>query len=513
MTRQWFAVLLSCTLAAGAALVAAPEAHAFCGFYVSGATGELFNNATQVVMMREGTRTVLSMQNSYQGPPSDFAMVMPVPVVLQKENVKTLDKSSFGKIDQMAAPRLVEYWEQDPCKPPVVYKSMAVPMASPSVQESAGAPPGNLGVKIEAQFKVGEYEIVILSAKDSGGLDTWLRREKYNIPKGAEKVLKPYVESGTKFFVAKVDSKKVKFNGNRAVLSPLRFHYDTKDFSLPVRLGLLNAQGPQDLIVHVLARNQRYEVANYKNTTIPTNLQVDEAVKDRFAEFYAALFDNTLQQNPGTVITEYSWDASTCDPCPGPTLRPADFAAFGADVLENKSPYGFVLTRLHTRYTKDNLGEDLVFKAAPPMIGGRGTPNAQGQFTEESGKPGSRNNFQGRYAMLHLWEGDIQCRNPVRGRWGGPPPGKSAQPVRAAQKLADAPRGKIELPKMVREDVPAIKLKTASAAFEVPKAEGKACGSCSAIPSSTPARGTSLLAIIGLLGAIWLQRKRKGNTP
>ncbi len=104
--------------AAAAALMAVPAASAaFCGFYVSGAGAELFNNATQVVLMRQGTRTVLSMQNNYQGPPEDFAMVVPVPVVLQKENVKTLPREIFRKVDTLAAPRLVEYWEQDPCAP------------------------------------------------------------------------------------------------------------------------------------------------------------------------------------------------------------------------------------------------------------------------------------------------------------------------------------------------------------------------------------------------------------
>src|SRR5687768_16183747 len=107
-------------VAAAASLVAltalAPkQAAAFCGFYVSGADAKLFNNATQVVLMREGTRTVLSMQNNYQGPPENFAMVVPVPIVLQKDNVKTLTKDVFARIDQLSAPRLVEYWEQDPC--------------------------------------------------------------------------------------------------------------------------------------------------------------------------------------------------------------------------------------------------------------------------------------------------------------------------------------------------------------------------------------------------------------
>jgi hypothetical protein len=101
--------------AAAAAVGETRDARAFCGFYVSGADAKLTNNATQVVLMRDGTRTVLSMQNNYQGPPQDFAMVVPVPVVLQKENVKTLRRDVFDRVDQLTAPRLVEYWEEDPC--------------------------------------------------------------------------------------------------------------------------------------------------------------------------------------------------------------------------------------------------------------------------------------------------------------------------------------------------------------------------------------------------------------
>src|SRR5215510_3372482 len=104
---------LAVPLSLAALAAAPPAARAFCGFYVAGADQKLFNNATMVVMMREGTRTVLSMQNNYEGPPESFAMVVPVPVVLQKENVKTLPEDVFDHVDKLAAPRLVEYWEQD----------------------------------------------------------------------------------------------------------------------------------------------------------------------------------------------------------------------------------------------------------------------------------------------------------------------------------------------------------------------------------------------------------------
>src|SRR5262245_64734026 len=100
-----------------AVLLAAPSAaDAFCGFYVSPGEQPLFADASQVVLMRKGTRTVLSMQNNYKGPPSAFAMVIPVPVVLQEADVKTLTKQVFDNVERMGAPRLVEYWEQDPCQ-------------------------------------------------------------------------------------------------------------------------------------------------------------------------------------------------------------------------------------------------------------------------------------------------------------------------------------------------------------------------------------------------------------
>src|SRR5262245_43453019 len=106
-----FVSLLSIFAASVAVPCISADALAFCGFYVSDATAradaKLFNNATQVVLMRDGTRTVLSMQNNYQGPPENFAMVVPVPVVLQKQNVKTLAADIFDTVDTMTSPRLV----------------------------------------------------------------------------------------------------------------------------------------------------------------------------------------------------------------------------------------------------------------------------------------------------------------------------------------------------------------------------------------------------------------------
>jgi uncharacterized protein (TIGR03382 family) len=583
--RRWIAG----TFAIVFVFLLASPARAFCGFYVGGEGAKLFNKATQVVLMREGTRTVLSMQNAYDGPPQGFAMVVPVPVVLQKDVVKTLPRTVFARIDQLDAPRLVEYWEEDPCYMP----PPAPPMAAAAPNKGAATPSEapekkDLGVKIEAQYTVGEYEIVILSAKDSGGLETWLKQNKYAIPDGSEPYLRPYVEAGSKFFVARVDVKKVTFDGGTALLSPLRFHYDAETFSLPVRLGLVSSNGTQDLVVHILS-SKRHEVANYPNVAIPTNLDVAEKARDQFGAFYTGLFDRTIAENPKAVVTEYAWDSNSCDPCPTPPLSASDLATLGAEVLPsvlrakqaedaaagNKpnancmppytidengrkkykleclaanqqprfapptNPLGsmrFVLTRLHARYGKDTLGEDLVFREAGPITGGREVRSARsggGESALETGaSSGYANNFQARYAVRHPWTGPIACANPIRGRWGGPPANQPSKGTIAAKNVGLLPRGGDALGDFVKGDVSQIAFKialppaplatavptvpptptpttdpTAPPSAEVPEAASgkRGCLGCSAAGGASPAGIGALLALV----CAWIVRRRK----
>ncbi len=396
-------------LIAAVLLLGAVPASAFCGFYVSSAGADLFNDASLVVLMRDGTRTVLSMQNNYRGPTENFALVVPVPVVLKKEMVKTLPKGVFDRIDTLASPRLVEDFEKGDCGPP---PSPSAPPAG--VRLGSGGMPRDLGVKVEAKFEVGEYEIVILSAKDALGLDIWLKENKYKIPNGAAPLLKPYVEGNWKFFVAKVNAKKVTFKDGQAVLSPLRFHYDSDAFTLPVRLGLMNSSGSQDLIVTVIAKS-RYEVANLKNVTVPTNLQLTPSAQGQFGAFYSELLARTFKATPGAAVTEFAWQGAlpppqvmtqqgvyglTCDPCPPPHPLDDPMAKYlGADALpglkDDKAIAEFAaaatMTRLHLRYGKDSLTDDLVLKAVDPI--GGGTPEAP-----KTG-PAQTNRFQGRYIV------------------------------------------------------------------------------------------------------------------
>jgi hypothetical protein len=177
-----------------------------------------------------------------------------------------------------------------------------------------------------------------------------------------------------------------------------------------------------------------------------------------------------------------------------------------------------VVTRLHARYNKAALGEDLVFRAAPPIQGGREVRNANNQL-EKGHTTGGINNFQGRYAIRHPWTGKIECQNPIRGRWGGPP-GQGTPPPAPAARIQMAPRGGIQLASMVKEDVPEIGLKmgaadvpapqptttpTAPATASPPAPKSGGCAGCAITPGSASALG----ALGALLSLALIARRRK----
>jgi hypothetical protein len=366
----------------------APAAHAFCGFYVGKADASLFNDASQVVMVRRENRTVISMANDYRGPLTEFALVVPVPTVLERSQIRIGERKLFERIDAYSAPRLAEYFDPDPCRLArnEATTQRALPASAPAVGAAKSRRDQALGVTVEASYTVGEYDIVILSGTQSDGLETWLRENGYRIPKGAASALRPYIRQQMKFFVARVNLEEQAQTGV-SYLRPLQFAFEHDRFMLPVRLGMLNARGPQDLVLYVLTANGRVETTNYRTIKVPSNVDVPVFVRSEFAKTYKALFERqSAREDHRAIFTEYFWDMSWCDPCAADPLSPAELREAGVYwVGDNASRGGgqpVMLTRLHLRYTRESLPEDLVF-----------------QETQD------RNNFQARYVLRHPWGG------------------------------------------------------------------------------------------------------------
>ena len=370
-----------------------PDAHAFCGFYVAKADTDLYNKASQVIIAREGQRTILTMANDYQGDVSDFAIVVPVPVVLDEEQVHVGDPAILERLDGFSAPRLVEYFDENPCAVRQfrnrggALESMVTADAPAEVRSEQA-----LGVTVESQFTVGEYDIVILSARESNGLETWLRQNGYQMPQNASQLLRPYIRQGMKFFVAKVNLDTLERSEYQS-LRPLQIAYESPRFMLPIRLGMMNAESEQDLIIYLLSPQGRIELTNYRTVDVPSNVDLPVFVKDEFPDFYRDMFQ-TAYENEGKTVAflEYAWDMASCDPCSATPLSPDELRQAGVFWLDsdsgNRSNGNRVfISRLHVRYTRDHFPEDLRFQS---------TPNTH--F------------FQGRYVLRHPFLEQADCR-------------------------------------------------------------------------------------------------------
>ena len=360
------AALAAAFVAAPLAL-AAPAAQAFCGFFVGKADATLGNRSSQVIVARHEHKTVISMLNEYRGALKEFALVVPVPQVLERGQINVGDRRTFERIDAFTAPRLAEYRDPDPCVPHAARRNLPASLAADAVgKQEKKRPDAALGVAVEARYTVGEYEIVILSAKESDGLETWLRRNGYRIPAGASAALRPYVLQNMKFFVARVDLAEHAKTG-RAWLAPLQFAFESPRFMLPVRLGMLNADGPQDMVAYMLTRQGRVETTNYRTVRMPTDVELPDFVRGEFGRTYQAIFDEQVRrEGGGAVFTEYFWDMGWCDPCAADPLSADELRAAGAFwVPSDTSKRGAqpaMVTRLHLRYTRDSLPEDLAFQ-------------------------------------------------------------------------------------------------------------------------------------------------------
>ncbi len=373
------------------------EVSAFCGFYVGKADTKLFNKASEVVIARHDNKTVITMANDFKGDVKEFAMVVPVPTVLEKDQIHIGGPAVLKHLADYSAPRLVEYFDPNPCQ--MLYpESRAMDMMAKSAEAPARRERDKaLGVTVEAQYTVGEYDVLILAAKESHGLEAWLSENGYRIPAGTSTVLNSYLKQNMKFFVAKVnlvEQSKLAFTH----LRPLQIAFESPKFMLPIRLGTVNAEGAQELFIYVLTKQGRVETTNYRTVRLPEAQEIPLYVKEKFGDFYRNLFTQQVKrENERGVFLEYAWDMTWCDPCAANPLSTEELRSLGVFWQDTQSglqrgnafpPQGqnVFLTRLHVRYDAAHFPEDLMFQ-----------------------ETSDRNNFQARYVLRHPWTGTEDC--------------------------------------------------------------------------------------------------------
>jgi hypothetical protein len=502
------------------------EASALNGFF-SGKAGPIKSYTTQVVVMKKGDLTSVSVMPDYEGPLEPFAITLLVPGDVTSEKLVTLKREFVDRLDSLSAPRFHEFWEQDPCEPgPPQQEWERVLKVEGGGFLGGGTLTGNkkvakeLFLDLEAKKKQGEYTFTVLDVgQDAVG---WLSGKGYKAPDGAAAAIQPYLAGGYRAVIAEVDPKRIELIGaDRAQLSPIRYVTDQPFDTIVTKPGQLNSPGKQELVLYFIDPESRYEAKNYKNMYPPTNIEVDFVVKERMGEFYNGLQDIMAAKFPNTFLVEYAWPSSGCgQPCATEPIMIHELLSLGADAFEQVVPeeernpkppeltkeekelqdaelkpmkrkerrerekqikeerqtiasrkallerHKYVISRLHYRHDAASLPQDpKVGPASDKIEGGVAIPEGLKRQVSAEVKTAVINRFQTRYNNFHPWVPKIHCQQPDRGRWGKSPPDyRGLRKTWIAEDLARKSRTQIKPEKVVLTEIAALGLGPAKVA-------------------------------------------------
>ena len=374
-------------------------AEAFCGHYVG---GDLTNAESQMIVSREGRRTVLTMANDVQGDLTDFGLIVPVPPSVTAEDISVVDPAVLDALDVYSAPRLVSYscddiaWVPDgeggwdasaPSGPSsgVGCGGGGSTTSTTTIQHDTGSSGdsdgghyegGGLGeatleevLRVE-RFTVGEYDLAVVEASGSAGLSAWLTEAGFALTDEAQVLLGDYIAEEMSFLVARVSLDSLP--ADRPWLSPLQIRYEADVVSIPIRLGTLSSAGVQDVLIYTLSGTGTMGISTYPEFSVehecllPPVTSVGEFIGEQID--IALGYTDTSEGDTGAepdpepragagYVTEYGWGQGKCDPCPPE-------GGVTEDVLLTLGFEGGVesawVTRMHMRYRPEDITADLV---------------------------------------------------------------------------------------------------------------------------------------------------------
>jgi hypothetical protein len=528
-------------------LALATPARAFPGVCVGRGGASCLVHTTHVVVLRDRGTTVVTVMADYEGPITPFLFVLPVPSDVTAERVQTVKRGIVGRLEQISAPRLLTFYEQDPCRPGPAEQAweerilahgrgFLTPGWVPPLS-SADREPEEPKVSKDPVLKgvESEFRYQVLSVPGPSELARALRERGYPLSQAGLDALGPSLRAGRGLLLAEVMPDRAELLGDRRLqLGGVRYWSRQPLTTLPVRLGLLNARGRQDLFVYVLDREHRYQARDYENRIPPSNLEIDPERMPGVGPLYDALFERIRARSPRAFVTEFAWSTAGCgEPCPDEPLQPRELLSLGGDVVasegtEEEKP-SYVLSRLHSRYDAASLPHDVELAPAERALrAGVGIPKGPSAELSHGAGPAARDQIQVRFVAVRPWEGAIPCPTPERFRWGKPWRGEPRPVSRTAfgLDLSRAPHDPTLLGPALLTPLPELgltepgtpapsALSPAGAPHRHPAGPAPARDGCLSLsPGSAPgAGGTSLVWVAGwaFFGLLRARRRRRAG--
>jgi MYXO-CTERM domain-containing protein len=222
-------------------LIALSQPAAACGGFFCSNT-DVDQSAERILFAKneELGEVEAHVQIFFQGSAEEFAWVVPTP------DIPELFLSSdqiFSVLEAATAPRFVlEYEEVDECEDDRWWGYDDAFSASSSPAPEAGG-----GVNVVAEEEVGPYETVILQARTSDDLLTWLQDNDFDLPDDLSPALDPYVAEQSYFVAMRLANDK-----SAGDIQPLGMRYPSEAISIPIQLTSIAATPDMRVETYVL---------------------------------------------------------------------------------------------------------------------------------------------------------------------------------------------------------------------------------------------------------------------
>lgn len=340
--------VLLALLACGACVGSAGTSRAFPGIAVSVTDTTPEISTTELVVMEHAGVSIVTLAVDYQGPIQRFALLLPVPGDVERGRLETVKHEFIARLEQVTAPRVFEFWEQDPCVPgapeqawqekvPVKNRGFLTPEVMPP--RDAHYPVSNeLSIPAVPDFKQteDEFSYQLLRPKSSAELGGWLGKRGYRFEAASLEPLLGALGNDAQLLVAEVAVDRAELiDSERLQLGGIRYWSRRPLLPIAATLGRAHYADRHDLFVYGLHREKRYQAANLQNVFAPTNLRVAVGVGARVGTLYNTLFERLLGKHAGAAVTEFVGPSDECgEPCSNAPLQLRELLTFGGDVLE-----------------------------------------------------------------------------------------------------------------------------------------------------------------------------------
>ncbi len=281
----------------------------------------------------------------FQGPPSEFAWVIPIAEVIDPEtSIRTAPAGIFDALEAETAPRFV-------------FEGMSADSKACGCGPSGGGSfPDTSDVKVVGEAVVGPYAIEIITADTGESLTAWLQINGYQIPATAIPAMDHYVDAGMAFVGVKLQPEY-----SAGPIDTLVIGCPSGEPAIPLILTSIAAVEDMELVAYVLAP-ERYVPTNWTDLTFDWEPVFEDGSN----------YDDELRRQ-GDAAGGRAWNTEFAMPA-DPVLRrlPGEVtAALGQ---------GAYLTRFRGYVSPDQMTEDPIWApdpAAPDVdnVRGRLPPN------------------------------------------------------------------------------------------------------------------------------------------